>query len=211
MRRIARILLVALVLAALSFDGTRAQGASPEIKGAGGSVSSRGTPSLLSVARAVAGFSDLRWLPWAQQESQPWLPNAPALGNLWRTPSFQLEFDSSLVSDGQFVWGPNVGDFDIGAFLDDRGSPLAVYAPDIELWASYSSVNPKVLIAILELRYGWVSGFSDSFNEDEMRSTIEDTAMGLASTFYEHMHTWGSAAPRLLARACRRAQCFASG
>ena len=195
MRRIARILLVALVLAALSYDGTRAQGASLEIKGAGGSVSTSSAPSLLSVARAVAGFSGLRWLPWAQQESQPWLPNAPALGNLWRTPSYQLEFDSSLVSDGQFVWGPNVGDFDIGAFLDDQGSPLAAYAPDIELWASYSSVNPKVLIAILELRYGWVSGFSDSITGDEMRSTIEDTAMGLASTFYEHMHTWGALRP----------------
>ena len=195
MKRIARVLLVALVLAALSYDGTRAQGTSLEIKGAGGSESTSSAPSLLSVARAVAGFSGLRWLPWAQQDSQPWLPNAPALGNLWRSPSYQLEFDNSLVSDGQFVWGPNVGDFNIGAFLDDQGSPLAAYAPDIELWASYSSVNPKVLIAILELRYGWVSGFPDSITEDEMRSTIEDTAMGLASTFYEHMHTWGALRP----------------
>ena len=97
MRRIARILLVALVLAALSYDGTRAQGASLEIKGAGGSVSTSSAPSLLSVARAVAGFGGLRWLPWAQQESQPWLPNAPALGNFWRSPSYQLELDSSLV------------------------------------------------------------------------------------------------------------------
>ena len=195
MRRIARILLVALVLAALSYDGTRAQGASLEIKGAGGSVSTSSAPSLLSVARAVAGFGGLRWLPWAQQESQPWLPNAPALGNFWRSPSYQLELDSSLVSDGQFVWGPNVGDFNIGAFLENLGSPLAAYAPDIELWASYSSVNPEVLIAILELRYGWVSGFSDLITEDEMRSTIEDTAMGLASTFYEHMYTWGALRP----------------
>ena len=195
MRRIARILLVALVLAALSYDGTRAQVASLEIKGAGGGVATGSAPSLLSVARAVAGFSSLRWLPWAQQESQPWLPNAPALGNMWRSPSYQLEFDTSLVSDGQFVWGPNVGDFDIGAYLDDLGSPLAAYAPDIELWASYSSVNPKILITILELRYGWVSGFSESISEDEMRGTIEDTAMGLASTFYEHMHTWGALRP----------------
>ncbi len=195
MRRIARILLVALVLAALSFDGTRAQGASPEIKGAGGSVSTSNAPSLLSIARALAGFSGLRWLPWAEQDSQTWLPSAPALGNLWRTPSYQLEFDTPLVSNGQFVWGPNVGDFDIVAFLIDRGSPLAEYAPDVELWASYSSVNPKILITLLELRYGWVSGFSYSVPEDEIRSTIEDTAMGLASTFYEHMYTWGALRP----------------
>ena len=40
------------------------------------------------------------------------------------------------ISDGQFVWGPNVGKFDIGAYLAQRGSPLAPYAPDLALWAS---------------------------------------------------------------------------
>ncbi len=198
MGRIARILLIGFAFAALSFDGATTQGASNsprEIKGAGGSASAGRAPSLLSLSRALAGFSDLRWLPRADPDSQHWLPNAPSLGNLWRTPSYQLEFDTSLVSDGQFVWGPNVRDFDIGAYLSDRGSPLAAFSPDIELWASYSSVNPKVLMAILELRHGWVSGISYSIPEEEIRSTIEDTAMGLATTFYEHLHTWGARRP----------------
>ncbi len=160
MTRNARFLLVAIVLAALSIDGTRAQGASSEFKGAGGSEHNSSVPSLLSVARPLAG---VRWLPWADQESQLWFPNTPRL--YWRTPSYQLQLDIPLVSDGQFVWGPNVGDFDIGSFLADRGSPLADYAPDIELWARYSSVNPKILIAFLELRHGWVSGFSNSVAE----------------------------------------------
>jgi len=195
----ARILLIGFALAALSFDGAVLQGASNlppnKIMGAGGSASAGRAPSLLTLSRALAGFNGLRWLPWVDQNSQLWLPNAPAPGNLWRTPSYQLDFDTSLISDGQFVWGPNVGDFDIGAFLADRGSPLAEYAADIELWAGYSSVNPKVLIAVLELRNGWVSGISYSISEDEIRSTIEDTAMGLASTFYEHLHTWGARRP----------------
>lgn len=48
-----------------------------------------------------------------------------------------------LLSDGQFVWGPNVGHFDIFAYLETRDSPLSVYADDIAGWANYSSVNPK--------------------------------------------------------------------
>ncbi|MCZ6528915.1 MAG: dockerin type I domain-containing protein [Chloroflexi bacterium] len=192
MRRNWRILLVALALAALSSGGEGVQSASPEFRGGGGNVSSSSDPSFLARSRAVA---QLRWLPSADSDSQHWLPNASALGSLWRTPSYQLHLDITLVSDGQFVWGPNVGDFNIEAFLADRRSPLVEYAADIELWASYSSVNPKVLIAILELRQGWVSGISYSIPEEEIRTTIEDTAMSLASTFYEHLHTWGALRP----------------
>jgi hypothetical protein len=180
------------VLAALSFDGAAVLGASEstaEVKGAGGKASS---PSLVSISRALVGFTGV---PWANQGSQLRIPVALAPGNLLKIPTYQLEFDTSLVSDGQFVWGPNVGDFDIGAYLAERGSPLEPFAPDIELWASYSSVNPKVLMAILELRHGWVSGIAFSIPEDEVRSTIEDTAMGLATTFYEHLHTWGARRP----------------
>ena len=195
MRRTARVLLMALVLVALSYEGARVESAAPEFRGAGGSASPSGAPSLLSLSRAIAGFSDLRWLPWANLDSQLWLPVAPAPGNLWRTPVYHLEIDTPLVSDGQFVWGPNVGDFDIGKFLEARASPLAAFAPDIELWATYSSVNPKVLLAILELQHGWVSGPSYSIPEDEIRATIEDTAMGLASTFYEHLEKWGARRP----------------
>ena len=192
MRRNWRNLLIVLALAALSSGGDGVQSASPEFRGGGGGASSSSDPSLLALSSAAA---NLRWLPSTDSDSQHWIPNAAALGRLWRNPAYQLEFDGSLVSDGQFVWGPNVGDFDIGGFLAERGSPLAEYAPDIELWASYSSVNPKVLIAVLELRHGWVSGISYSLPEEEIRTTIEDTAMGLASTFYEHLHTWGAGRP----------------
>ena len=39
------------------------------------------------------------------------------------------------IDDGQFVWGPNVGNFDVAAYLQEQNSPLTTYASEVELWA----------------------------------------------------------------------------
>ncbi len=111
----------------------------------------------------------------------------PMLGTIHQT-----DLPSELLSDGQFVWGPNVGDFDILDDLTKRGSDLAVYAADIELWAKYTSVNPKVLLTILELQDEFVSNLSSELTPSEIRATIEKTSMDLAVAYYEHLHTWGA-------------------
>src|SRR3989304_4575799 len=54
------------------------------------------------------------------------------------------------ISDGQLGWAPQPGTFRTGPCRAKRGSPLAPYAPDLALWASSSSVKPKVLLAALE-------------------------------------------------------------
>jgi hypothetical protein len=62
------------------------------------------------------------------------LPGSPSPGQrvagVLPGPLLQAEVDDP-ISDGQFVWGPNVGRFDIGDFLADRGSPLAPFADDL--------------------------------------------------------------------------------
>jgi len=103
----------------------------------------------------------------------------------------QMILPVELLSDGQFVWGPNVGEFDIRSYLINRNSELYQYADDIEMWARYSSVNPKILLTILELRYGYVTRIADDIDAEEIRSVIETTSMDLAVAFYEHLHTWG--------------------
>lgn len=108
----------------------------------------------------------------------------------------QVDLPAWLLSDGQFVWGPNVGDFEIGAFLERRESNLEPYADDIEIWARYSSVNPQVLLAVLQLHHGYVFDLPEEHDSDEVRAVIEDTAMSLATAFYEYLHTWGSRRPR---------------
>lgn len=63
-----------------------------------------------------------------------------------------------ILADGQFVYGPNVGDFDTAAFLRSIDSPLLPYATVLEDKASYYSINPRVLLTILEIQSGLVTG-----------------------------------------------------
>jgi murein DD-endopeptidase MepM/ murein hydrolase activator NlpD len=100
-----------------------------------------------------------------------------------------------LVSDGEFVWGPNVGAFDVTSYLASRRSPLAPYGDDVALWADYTSVNPKVLLTVLELRYRLVSGPLAGMTSDHIRSTIQETSLTLAKEFYKHLYTYGTRRP----------------
>ena len=97
-----------------------------------------------------------------------------------------------LISDGQFVWGPNVGDFSVEAFLDSIESPLLPFADAIENWAAYTSINPLVLLTTLEIQTGWLKASSIRVENDVVLAQIESTAMGLATAFYEHLYLWGS-------------------
>ena len=124
---------------------------------------------------------------------------APLLAGVDPGPLLQAEVEDP-ISDGQFVWGPNVGKFDVAVYLTQRGSPLAAYAPELALWASYSSVNPKVLLAALEFRSGLVSGIPSGWTEDDVLTEIEETALTMATAFYEHLYTWGDRRPRLTAQ-----------
>jgi hypothetical protein len=104
-------------------------------------------------------------------------------------PGLQLD---PLISDGQFVWGPNVGDFDVWRFLEGLDSPLAAYADEIESHAAYTSVNPLVLLTVLELRYGYIRSFPEEVFPDIVSENIESTAYDLAINFYKHLYNWGS-------------------
>jgi murein DD-endopeptidase MepM/ murein hydrolase activator NlpD len=97
-----------------------------------------------------------------------------------------------LLSDGQFVWGPNAAGFSIGDYLHDRGSPLARFSEDIALWASYSSVNPQVLMAVLEMQDRLVSEPRADLTDDQVRAKIEEAALGLAKAFYQHLYALGA-------------------
>jgi LasA protease len=100
---------------------------------------------------------------------------------------------NELISDGQFVYGPNAEGFDLQQFLLERGSPLAPYWQDIEAAARYTSVNPKVLLTLLEVRDGWVTA-APELEPEAIRERIERTAFQLAIPFYEHLYRWGSRA-----------------
>jgi hypothetical protein len=91
-----------------------------------------------------------------------------------------------IIPDSELVYGPASAQFDIDAFIHDQGGYLANYTQDVngetqtgsqiitEVAQSYS-VNPRLLLAMLEYRSGWVTnpnpsnvdypmGFQDSYH-----------------------------------------------
>lgn len=151
------------------------------------------SPTSTEIADALSRGLTLRSVVWAVGTLLDWAPFGPPLQSAWDTHLLQ-DSSETLITDDQFVWGPNVGDFDIAAFLNGRGSPLAAYADEIGLWAGYSSVNPQVLLAVLDLRYGLVDHFPGSADQVSIGSQIETTALDLATAFYDHLYTWGARA-----------------
>ncbi|HET7012162.1 MAG TPA: LamG-like jellyroll fold domain-containing protein, partial [Anaerolineales bacterium] len=162
--------------------------APPAIQGSGASFAEGAHPE---VAPLLTLAGALTWL-----ESSASLVYSSLAGFL-PSRTLQVDMPVPLVSDGEFVWGPNVGDFDVTAFLRSRRSPLAPYASEVALWASYSSVNPKLLLATLEYRYGLVSRIPSGTADREVRAMIEDTAVSMATAFYDHLYARGQRKPAL--------------
>jgi murein DD-endopeptidase MepM/ murein hydrolase activator NlpD len=159
----------------------------------GGYGDSGGSTTSAEIADALSRGITLRSAVWAGATLLHWTPFDPPLESGWAAHLLQAP-SGTLITDDQFVWGPNVGDFDILAFLAQRGSPLAAYADDIGLWAGYSSVNPQVLLTVLELRNGLVDHFPADIDRETVESDIETTALDLATAFYDHLYVWGARA-----------------
>ena len=90
-----------------------------------------------------------------------------------------------LIPDSELVYGPASAQFDVDSFIDEHAGYLAEYSQDvdgqtltgaqiIELVSQNYSVNPRLLLALLEYRSGWVTdaepqnvdyplGFYDSY------------------------------------------------
>ncbi|MGH2627039.1 MAG: hypothetical protein ACRDHY_10355, partial [Anaerolineales bacterium] len=173
-----------------------AEGPSPHEAGPRGS-GARGDGALewAQIARLISsGISYGRSLPLfpdAASGAAPWLPFGPPLRPHDPALEYQGEAIPLLLADGEFVWGPNVGPFDARGYLHSLGSPLEAYAADLAIWAMYSSVSPRVLLTVLQMRHGLVRGDGAALTEEEVLAAIEDTAMSLAESFYDHLHTWG--------------------
>lgn len=147
----------------------------------------------LSDAAAIADSLSVLSLPG---------PRGPALplAGLSSSGSLQADLETPPLSDGQFVWGPNVGPFNIYGYLVARSSPLAAYAPEIAVWAAYTSVNPKLLLGVLEFQHGLVTAIPAGWSADDVVAAIENTSLTMATAYYEHLHTWGERGPAVRAR-----------
>jgi LysM repeat protein len=104
-------------------------------------------------------------------------------------PSFKL------IPDSELVYGPASVNFDIGGFIQSHGGYLASYSEVvneeilpaseiIRLVSQNYSVNPRLLLALLEYQSGWVT------NPSPLNI---DYPMGLADTYHQGLYlqlTW---------------------
>jgi len=109
---------------------------------------------------------------------------SPGIPNL--SPTSSTPTGLSVLSDGQFVFGPNVGNFDLSDFLSKRNDPLLKYADEILAQSEYFSINPRVLVAVLKVLYG------DSYLEDDFPQAIHETAKELRAAFSWHRYNAGA-------------------
>ena len=82
-----------------------------------------------------------------------------------------------FLPDSEINYGPTVGDFDTLAFSDIMGGYLNYYTEEIhgavfsgpeivQLVAVEFSINPRLLLAFLEFRSGWVTSFPGGASRD---------------------------------------------
>ena len=104
---------------------------------------------------------------------------------------------TDLVSNSQFVLGPAARQFDLAGYLERRGSPLLADASLIEGWSAYTSIDPQVVLALLEVDGEQVThGWRTAMPADRRDTAVEKMVLGLAERFYEHLYTYGERASR---------------
>jgi LasA protease len=104
-----------------------------------------------------------------------------------------------LIPDSELVYGPLSASFDIAGFIKDKGGYLASYtqvvngetldaAQVVQLIAQDYSINPRLLLAVLEYRSGWLT----RPNPD---SALGDTPFGFNDGWYVGLYrqlAWAS-------------------
>jgi hypothetical protein len=95
-----------------------------------------------------------------------------------------------IIPDSELVYGPASAQFDVSAFIQGQGGYLASYTQDVEgeyltgeqiitRAAQNYSVNPRLLLAMLEYRSGWVTNPTPQ-NVDYPLGFYEDYYAGLS-------------------------------
>ncbi len=118
-------------------------------------IAQRYNISVEAIAQA-SGLTNPNWLDVGQVLTIP-VP----------TPQ-QVPADFKIIPDSELVYGPYAAAFDIEAFIQQQGGYLAQYREEVDgvslngaqivqRVALDNSVNPRLLLAILEYQSGWLS------------------------------------------------------
>ncbi len=104
-----------------------------------------------------------------------------------------------ILSDGQFVYGPNVDGFNLHTYLESHAPHLSKYAVDLYERSEYFSINPKVYLTLLELQGHVISnavpsGMDDPFGLPDMDfiSQIDYVSNAMVDAYYLHLNFYTS-------------------
>ncbi len=110
-----------------------------------------------------------------------------------------IAIHGNVLSNGQFVYGPNVGTFDLKTYLLDHAPYLASYADDLYGRAEYFSINPRVYLTLLEVHANLVSRPDDARIENpfgvpgpDLISQIETLSQTMSDAYYLHLYSYSS-------------------
>jgi murein DD-endopeptidase MepM/ murein hydrolase activator NlpD len=108
-----------------------------------------------------------------------------------------LQISGHVLSDGQFVYGPNVGDFDLKVYLRDHAPNLYPYADDLYGRSEYFSINPRVYLTLLEVHGNLVSSpdlarIENPFDLPGLGfiAQIESISEVMSDAYYLHLYAY---------------------
>ncbi|NDJ77858.1 MAG: peptidoglycan DD-metalloendopeptidase family protein [Chloroflexi bacterium] len=145
----------------------------------------------------------------------PDLPDANVLelGDILNVPDMNIAAGPylKLIPDSELVYSPAASDFSVAEFLADRESYLSTYSerssyddqvrsgPEIiTTVATNYSVNPRLLLALLEYRGGWLSQPQASSSAerypfglvDDGLQGLEDQTIAMANALNQGYYAW---------------------
>lgn len=132
------------------------------------------------------------WMPAHADSDQhaPFAAAAPRSSVL----SYPTGYSERWLDDRTFVHGPDLLDFDLDAYLARSAPHLRPHAEFMKHWSGYYSINPKVLLAVLEHRSRAVSQ-RDAVADDPsaglvpgvgFREQVHEILSALYHDFYAH-------------------------
>lgn len=111
----------------------------------------------------------------------------------------QTQAGNNVLSDGQFVYGPNVGDFDLKTYLKDNAPHLLPYADDLYGRSKYYSINPKIYLTLLEVHSHLISIPNPALMNDpfglkngDFNSQIDLLSDKMSEAYYRHIYSYSA-------------------
>ncbi len=126
------------------------------------------------------------------------LSSAGAQSALTATPASALT-TYHVLSDGQFVYGPNIGDFVLKTYFDANAPHLSNYADDLYGRAEYYSINPKIYLTLLEIHSQLIStpnavGMENPFglNHEGFIAQMDLLSEKMSAAYYLHLYSFSA-------------------